>query len=94
VLLKKHGLRGTGVIGAYHVRMVVPLMPCALSLYEMTLGAQLDKMVLVHEALRDSEFMQHIKATTMVGDLDFVVPILGHPTMRPDVGFIELVSSS
>jgi hypothetical protein len=38
-LLKQHGLRGTGVIGAYHARRVVPLMVCALPRYEMTPSA-------------------------------------------------------
>jgi hypothetical protein len=50
--------------------------------------------VLVHEALHDSEVMQRIKDAAMVGDLNFVFPILGHPTMRPDTSFIELLSSS
>ena len=35
--LKSHGLRGAGVIGAYHARRVAPLM---------TPGAQLDRTVL------------------------------------------------
>ena len=39
VFLKNHGLHGANVIGAYHVRRVVPLMARALPLYEMTPGA-------------------------------------------------------
>ena len=44
--LKIHGLRGAGVIGAYHTRRVAPLMARALPLYGMTPGAQLDGTVL------------------------------------------------
>ena len=39
MFLKSHGLRGAGVIGAYHARRVAPLMARALSLYGMTPGA-------------------------------------------------------
>jgi hypothetical protein len=35
VRLKQHGLKGTGVIGAYHTRRVAPLMARALLLYGM-----------------------------------------------------------
>jgi hypothetical protein len=31
-ILKEHGLKGAGVIGAYHTRGVAPLMRCALPL--------------------------------------------------------------
>jgi len=37
--LRSRCLRGAGVIRAYHVRRVVPLMTHGLSLYEMMLGA-------------------------------------------------------
>jgi hypothetical protein len=46
-LLKDHGLRGTGVIRAYHARRVAPLMVRALPLYVMIPVAQLGRMVLV-----------------------------------------------
>ena len=36
VTLKHHGLHRTGVIGAYHVRRLVPLMARALLMYQMT----------------------------------------------------------
>ena len=38
-LLKNHGLRGAGVIGAYHARRVAPLMVRGLPLYGMTPSA-------------------------------------------------------
>jgi hypothetical protein len=45
--LEQHGLKGTDVIGAYHVRRVAPLMACVvLSLYEMAPGVPLNEMVL------------------------------------------------
>ena len=37
-LLKNHGLRGAGVIRAYHTRRLAPLMVRALPLYGMTPG--------------------------------------------------------
>ena len=36
MFLKSHGLRGAGVIGAYHARRVAPLMARPLPLYGMT----------------------------------------------------------
>jgi hypothetical protein len=33
VFLKEHGLKGSGVIGAYHARRVAPLMARMLLLY-------------------------------------------------------------
>lgn len=69
------------------------MMARALPLYEMMPDAPLDGMVLVHEALRDSEVTQCIKDMTMEVNLEFMFLILGYPTMRLDVGFIELVSS-
>jgi len=39
--------------------------------------------------LYDSEVMQRIKEA--MGEADAMFLILGHPMMRPDVGFIELL---
>jgi len=33
--LKGRGLRGTSIIGAYHIRRLAPLMARALSMYKM-----------------------------------------------------------
>ena len=84
--LKSHGLRGASVIGAYHMRRVAPLMARTLSLYRMTPGAQLDGMVLAQGLLNDNNVTQHIKEATEESDAKF--PILGHPAMRPNVGFV------
>ena len=100
--LKGHGLRGTDIIGAYHIRRLAPLMAHALPMYKMTPDSTPKGTVMVAgEALNIVEMTQCIKEsmeypvsghpTTSV-DLALVYPVLGHPTMRPDVGFIELVS--
>jgi hypothetical protein len=93
VLLKLHGLHGTGIIRAYHARRVAPLMARALSLYEMMPNAPLDGTMLTHEMLHDTKVAQRIKDATMVDDLDFMFLISGHLTMRLDTGFFDLVSS-
>ena len=41
VFLKDRSLHGVGVIGAYHMRSVAPLMAHVVPLYEMTADAQL-----------------------------------------------------
>ena len=45
-------------------------------------------MMLAQGLLHDSEVTQRIKMATR--EADIVLPILGHPVMRPDAGFIEL----
>ena len=49
-ILKDRGVKGLGIIGAYHTRRVAPLMSRALPLYLMGLGASLEGMTLVDEA--------------------------------------------
>ena len=86
--LKTHSLRGASVIGGYHARRVVPLMARVLPLYGMMPNAQLIKMMLAQGLLHDSEVSQRNKEAT--GEADTMFLILGHPMMRPNVGFIEL----
>ena len=50
-ILKERGMKGSGIIGAYHMRKVAPLMERALPLHQMVPGASLEGMVLVDEAL-------------------------------------------
>jgi hypothetical protein len=59
----------------------------------MTPGAPLDRMMITHETLHDTEVAQRIKDTTIEADLDSVFLILGHPAMQSDAGFIEFVGS-
>ena len=96
--LKQRGVKGSGVIDAYHVRRVAPLMARALPLYQMVPEASFEGTVLVDEALPYSEVAQRIKeAMEPTKDsagavLDFVYPVPGHPPMRPEPGFVDFVS--
>ena len=58
--LKVQGVKGSGIIGAYHARRVAPLMAHALPLYRMVPGESFKGTVLVDEALAPSEVVQHI----------------------------------
>ena len=97
-ILKGHGLRGTSIVGAYHVRRLAPLMACALLMYEMTSdSAPVGTVMVAGEALSIGEMAQCLKEVMECPvdpsvDLTLMYPVMGHPTMRPDVGFVELVS--
>ena len=86
--LRSHGLCGAGVIGAYHVRRVAPLMACALPLFVMMPVVELSGTVLAQGSLCNSKIAQRIKGA--MDKSDAVFPIPGHPVMWPDSGFIEL----
>ena len=96
--LKERGVKGTGIIGAYHARRVAPLMARVLPLHRMMPGMSFEGTVLVDEALPYSEVAQRIKeATKLTKDstgrvLDIVILVPGHPPMRPEPGFFEFVS--
>ena len=98
VTLKGRGLRGTSVVGAYHVRRLAPLMVWALSMYRMTLDSTPEgTMMVADEALSIGEIAQRLKEAMECPagpsvDLAPVYPVPGHPAMRSDAGFIELVS--
>ena len=87
--VKDRGMKGLGIIGAYHARRVAPLMARALSLYQMVPRASFEGTVLVDEALPPSEVVQRIKEAmeptkdSVGAVLDFVYPVPGHPPMRP-----------
>ena len=53
--LKDRGVKGSGIIGSYHVRRVAPLMARMLPLHQMVPGASFEGMVLVDEALPPSK---------------------------------------
>ena len=96
--LKGHGLCGTNVVGTYHVRRLVPLMARALLMYKMTPDSTPKGTVMVAgEALSVGETTQRIKEAMECPvdpsvDLALVYPVLGHPMMWPNVGFVELAS--
>ena len=54
-ILKESGLKGSGVIGAYHSRRVAPLMMRALPLYAMAPEVSFDGTALTEGALHNSE---------------------------------------
>jgi hypothetical protein len=97
-ILKEDDVKGSSVIGAYHVRRVAPLMAHALPLYRMTPDAPLEGTVLAEGPLTNSKIMQRIKeAIEPTRDssgaiLDFVYLVPRHPLMQPNTGFIEFVS--
>ena len=98
-ILKENGLKGSGVIGAYHARRVTPLMTRALPLYVMAPEASFDGTALAEGMLPNSEIMQRIKrAMEPLWDdvgaaLDFVYPVPRQPSMRPERGYVVFVSS-
>ena len=91
-------MKGLGIISAYHTWRVAPLMSRSLPLYLMAHGASLEGTALAEGALPPSEVAQCIKeAMVPLKDgagvvLDFVSPVLGHPPMWPEPGFIDFVS--
>ena len=96
--LKDRGVKGSGIIGAYHARRVVPLMARVLPLHQMVPGAPFEGTALVNEALPPSEVAQRIKKAmdpskdTAGVVLDFVFPVPGHPPIWPKSGFIDFIS--
>ena len=53
--MKERGVKGLGIIGAYHMRRVAPLMRCTLPLHMMAPGVALDGMTLTEGVLSPSE---------------------------------------
>ena len=96
--LKGHGLCGTGVVEAYHVWKLALLMARTLPMWKMTPYSTPERTVMVvGEALNIGEMAQCIKESMQCPvdpsmDLTPEYLVSGHPTMWPDVGFVELVS--
>ena len=97
-ILKESGLKGLGIIGAYHARRVAPLMMRVLPLYVMAPEATFDGMVLAEGALPHSKVAQCIKEAMEPSrddagaPLDFVYPVPGHPLIWPKPGNVVFVS--
>lgn len=64
-------------------------MARALPLFEMMLGAQFDGAMLAQGPLCDSEVTHRIKE--VMEESNTVLLVLGHPAMRPNTGFVELL---
>lgn len=86
-ILRDHGLKGSGIVGAYHLRRAAPLMARMLLLPQMVPGELLEGTMLAKEALANTEVTQCIKeAMKSVKDstgvtLDFVFPV---PRVSPN----------
>ena len=97
-ILKESGLKGSGIIGAYHARRVAPLMTRALPLYAMVPEASFDEMTLTEGTLPKSEITQCIKEVIEPlwddtgAALDFIYPVPVHPPMQPESGYIVFIS--
>ena len=97
-ILKENGLKGSGIIRAYHARRVVPLMTRVLPLYAMAPEESFDGMALTEGTLPNSEITQCIKEAMEPSRddtgalLNFVYPVLGHPPMRSELDHIIFVS--
>jgi len=96
---KDRGVKGSGIIGAYHTWRVTPLMSHVLPLYLMVPEVSLEGTALADDVLPPTEVAQQIKeamepSKDSVGVvLDFMYPMPGHPLMRPEPGFIDFISS-
>jgi hypothetical protein len=60
-ILREADVRGSRVIGAYHVRRVAPLMARTLSMHRMVPVARLEGTVLAEGRLTYSEITQRLK---------------------------------
>ena len=74
------------------------MMMCALPLYTMVPEASFDGTMLAEGMLPNSKIMQRIKEAMEplwddAGDaLNFVFPVLGHPPIWLELGYVVLVS--
>ena len=97
-ILKESGLKGSGVIKAYHARRVAPLMMRVLPLYAMAPEVSFDGTTLVEGALPHSEVAQRIKEAMEPpwddagANIEFVYLVPGHPPMQSEPGHVVFVS--
>ena len=91
-------MKGSGIIGAYHMRRVAPLTRRTLPLHTIALGASLDGTTLAEGALSPFEVAQRIKEAMepsrddVDAVLEFVYPMPGHPPMQLEPRYIIFVS--
>jgi hypothetical protein len=82
---------GARVIAVFHERRVLLLMRWARRLDKMVPNAPLEGTMLVTGELDREEIKKHIKSVLRNVPSDAALDI--HPPMRPDDGFIEMVSA-
>jgi hypothetical protein len=86
--LRDGGLTAAGVVAAIHRRRVLPLAERRLQLSEMRPGVDLEGSQMSSASLPDDDLRKRVAGT--VGRLD--AGALTQPAMRPDHGYVSLVS--
>jgi hypothetical protein len=86
--LRDEGLTAAGVVAAIHRRRVLPLAERRLRLSEMKLGVDLEGSRMSSTSLSTDDLLKRVAGT--VGRLD--AGVLSQPSMRPDHGYVSLVS--
>jgi hypothetical protein len=84
-------ITGARVIATFHERRVLPLMRRAGRLDEMVPNAPLEGTLLVTGELDHEEIKRRIKSMLRSVPSDVALDV--HPPMRPDDGFIKMVSA-
>jgi hypothetical protein len=86
--LRDEGLTAAGVVAAIHRRRVLPLAEWRLWFSEMKPGVNLEGSWMSSTSLSTDDLLKRVAGT--VGRLD--VGALSQPVMRPDRGYVSLVS--
>jgi hypothetical protein len=86
--LRDAGLTAAGVVAAIHRRRVLPLGERQLLLAEMRLGVDSEDSRMSSTSLSTDDLLKRV--TNTVGRPD--AGALSQPTMRPDRGYVSLVS--
>ena len=99
--LKRGGVAGVGVIGAYHVRRLAPLQDRRLPMWEMGHDFAWEGTCMVDPHAEPRISVRELKARLSeamgktAADWDsFDYPIPGHPPMLPEQGALQFVSFS
>ncbi len=86
--LRDRGLTAAGVVAAFHRRRVLPLVERRLRLCEMTPEAELESSRMSSATLATDDLLRRVKGTVGKADLS----VLAQPPMRPEQGYVSLVS--
>jgi hypothetical protein len=86
--LRDEGLTAAGVVATIHCRRVLPLAERRLRLSEMKLRVDLEGSRMSSTSLSADDLLKRVAG--MVGRLDAAA--LSQPAMRPDRGYVSLVS--
>jgi hypothetical protein len=86
--LQAEGLTAAGVVATIHCRRVLPLAERRLRLSEMKPGVDLEGSRMSSTSLSADDLLRRVAGT--VGRLD--AGVLSQPPMRPDHGYVSLVS--